>query len=121
MPLLDEWIRAIAALIEIGGSLLVVFRCGRGLHELAPGRGSHHSIVAGRLAVAEGIVAPLGIKMAATLLKTIEPRSWNAIQMFAAVFVLRTFVKQALAYEEECLKGVYELKDSSDIVVQRHA
>ncbi|RYE94067.1 MAG: DUF1622 domain-containing protein [Oxalobacteraceae bacterium] len=96
--------RALAVLIEFGGGLLVVFGCVRGALELTRARGSHHGIVAARLAVADGIVAALGFKTAATLLKTIELRSWNAILIFVAVFAIRTFVKQALAYEETSLK-----------------
>lgn len=103
MPLIDQWIRALAALIEFGGSLLVVFGYVRGALELVRARGSHHGIVAARLAVADGVVAALGFKTAATLLKTIELRSWNAILIFVAVFAIRTFVKQALAYEKTSL------------------
>ena len=100
MPLLDHWISILATLIEFGGGLLVIFGCARGLLRLATGFGSHDSIVAARLVVADGIVAALGFKTAATLLKTIELRSWEAILMFVAVFALRTFVKQALLREE---------------------
>ena len=104
MPQLDALIRTLATLIEFGGGLLVVFGCARGLLRLAVGLGSRTSIVAARLAVADGIVAALGFKTAATLLKTIELRSWEAILMFVAVFALRTFVKQALVREETGLR-----------------
>ena len=50
-------------------------------------------------------MAALGFKTAATLLKTIELRSWEAILMFVAVFALRTFVKQALVREEAGLRA----------------
>ena len=104
MPQLDGWIRTLATLIEFGGGLLVVFGCARGLLRLAAGFGSRRSIVSARLAVADGIVAALGFKTAATLLKTIELRSWEAILMFVAVFALRTFVKQALVRETAVLE-----------------
>ena len=100
MPLLDHAIRILATLIEFGGGLLVVFGCVRGLSRLASGLGSRDSIVAARLVVADGIVAALGLKTAASLLKTIELRSWDAILMFVAVFALRTVVKQALMREQ---------------------
>jgi uncharacterized membrane protein len=105
MLLLDHWINILATLIEFGGALLVVFGCARGLLQLAVGLGSRDSIVAARLIVADGIVAALGFKTAATLLKTIELRSWNAILMFVAVFALRIFVKQALIREEAGLRA----------------
>lgn len=97
MSSLDPWILSLATLIEFGGGILVVAGCTRGLWCLALGRGSRHSIVGARLIVADGIVAGLGFKTAATLLKTIELRSWDAILMFVAVFALRSFIKQALA------------------------
>ena len=83
----------------------MVFGCLQGLARLAAGLGSRASIVAARLAVADGIVAALGFKTAATLLKTIELRTWDAILMFAAVFALRTLVKRALVHEEAQLRA----------------
>lgn len=100
MPPLDHGIRILATLIEFGGGLLVVFGCARGLVTLVSGFGSRDGIVKARLLVADGIVAGLGFKTAATLLKTIELRSWDAILMFVAVFALRTVVKQALMREQ---------------------
>lgn len=99
MSSLDIWILSLATLIEFGGGLLIVMGCTRGLWCLAVGRGSRHSIVGARLLVADGIVAGLGFKTAATLLKTIELRSWDAILMFLAVFALRSFIKQVLVWE----------------------
>ena len=101
---LDPWILSLATLIEFGGGLVVVVGCARGLWCLAVGRGSRYSIVSARLLVAASILSSLGFKTAATLLKTIELRSWHAILMFLAVFVLRTFIKQALVWEEAQLR-----------------
>lgn len=105
MPLLDHWINTLATLIEFGGGLLVVFGCARGLLHLAVGLGARDSIVAARLIVADGLVTALGFKTAATLLKTIELRSWATILMFVAVFALRAFVKQALVREEAAVRA----------------
>ena len=105
MPTLDVVIRGLAVLIEFGGALVVVLGCLRGLARLAAGLGRREAIVAARLAVADGIVAALGFKTAATLLKTIELRSWDAILMFCAVLALRTLVKQALRREERHLRA----------------
>lgn len=104
MLTLDHAIQGLAVLIEFGGGLLVVIGCLRGLARLAAGLGRRTAIVAARLAVADGIVAALGFKTAATLLKTIELRSWNAILMFCAVLALRTLIKQALQREEHHLR-----------------
>jgi uncharacterized membrane protein len=101
---LGSWVPSLAILIEFGGGLLIVVACTRGLWRLATGRGSRHSIVEARLFVADGIVAGLGFKTAATLLKTIELRSWDAILMFVAVFALRSFIKYALIREEARLR-----------------
>ena len=105
MPALDHAIRMFAVLIEFGGGLLVVMGCLRGLVRLVAGLGRRTAIVAARLAVADGIVAALGFKTAATLLKTIELRSWDAILMFCAVLALRTLVKRALQGEERRLRA----------------
>ncbi|MCJ2015147.1 DUF1622 domain-containing protein [Methylobacterium sp. J-076] len=110
MSSLDPWILSLATLIEFGGGLLVVAGCTRGLWHLALGRGTRHSIVSARLFVADGIVAGLGFKTAATLLKTIELRSWDAILMFLAVFALRAFIKQALAWEAAQLRPNHSIK-----------
>ena len=87
MPTLDYMIRGLAVLIEFGGALLIVFGCVRGLARLAADSGRRTAIVGARLAVADGIVAGLGFKTAATLLRTIELRSWNAILMFCLVIL----------------------------------
>ena len=68
------------------------------------GFGSHHAVVRGRLLVADGVVAALGYKTAATLLKTIELQAWSSIGMFAAILTLRTVVKRVLVWEEDRLR-----------------
>lgn len=102
---LDHPVLSLARLIEFGGSLLVVTGCVHGFVVLIMGRGSPESIVRARLLVASSIIAALGFKTAATLLKTIELRTWNAILMFAAIFALRTLIKRVLAWEEERLRA----------------
>ena len=102
---LDHAIRDLAVVIEFGGGLLVIHGCLRGLVRLVVGRGRRDAIVEARLVVADGIVAALGFKTAATLLKTIELRSWDAILMFCVVLALRTLIKQALQREERQLRA----------------
>jgi uncharacterized membrane protein len=53
-----------------------------------------------RLLVAEGAVLGLSFKVAATLLKTLEIHSWNQILMFAAIFAMRTVLKQLFLWEQ---------------------
>ena len=106
MPTTIQWvIHAAAVLIEFGGGLFVVVGCLRGLAALALGGASEAAIVRCRLSVADGVIAALGFKTAATLLKTIELQTWNAILTFAAIFALRTFVKQFLVWEERRLQA----------------
>ena len=101
---LDGVIGGAAVLIEFGGSLVIAIACLRGLVILATGCGTHAAIVRGRLVAADGVVAALGYKTAATLLKTIELQSWSAIGMFAAILTLRTLVKRVLLWEEARLR-----------------
>ena len=96
----DAAISAAAALIEFGGSLVIAIACLCGLAILAACRGTHAAVVCGRLVVADGIVSALGYKTAATLLKTLELQSWNAIGLFAAILALRTLIKRFLVWEE---------------------
>ncbi len=84
MVTFDILIRDAAVLIEFGGSLVIAVACLRGLAAMVSGLGSHHAVVRGRLLVADGVVAALGYKTAATLLKTIELQAWSSIGMFAA-------------------------------------
>lgn len=102
---LDGLIGGAALLIEFGGSLVIAVACLRGLYALAASRGTHAGIVRARLLVAEGTIAALGYKTAATLLKTIELQSWNAILTLTAILALRTFVKRVLLWEEARLRG----------------
>ncbi len=101
---LDPIIRDAAVLIEFGGSVVIVVACLRGLAALVIGLGSRLAIVRGRLLVADGVVAALGYKTAATLLKTIELQSWASIGMFAAILTLRTVIKRVLVWEEGRLR-----------------
>ncbi len=101
---LDELIGGAAVLIEFGGSVIIAVACLRGLAAMAIGRGTPSAIVGGRLLVADGVIAALGYKTAATLLKTIELQSWSAIGMFAAILTLRTLVKRVLVWEEARLR-----------------
>ena len=93
-----------AVFIEFGGGLFAVAGCVRGIAALVAGRGSHAGLVRARLVVADGIIAALGFKTAATLLKTIELQTWNAILAFAVIFTLRTVVKQFLVWEVQRLQ-----------------
>ena len=102
---LDLVIHGAAVLIEFGGSVVIAVAVVRGLAVMVAGLGSRHAVVRGRLLVADGVVAALGYKTAATLLKTIELQSWAAIGMFAAILTLRTVVKRVLVWEEGRLRS----------------
>ncbi len=62
------------------------------------------SVGQARLLVAEGAVLGLSFKVAASLLKTLEIHSWNQIGMFAAIFCLRTVLKQLFTWEARHLQ-----------------
>ena len=95
----DALIAWASVLIEFAGAIVIVAACLRAIAVIVKTLGTRSGVIAARLSIAEGVVAALGLKMAATLLKTLELRSWNAICLFAAIFVLRTFIKTALAWE----------------------
>ena len=94
-----------AAVIEFIGGLFVAVACLQALVSLAATRGTREGLAAARLTIAGGVVAALGFKIAATLLKSLELRSWSAIAMFAALLALRTLVKASLAWEARRLSG----------------
>src|SRR5437868_5480868 len=93
---LDRWIAGTALCIEMGGSLIVVFGCSRALVALLRSRGATAVIRHARLIVADAVLWGLSFKVAATLLKTTELRSWEQIGAFAAVLALRTVLKHVL-------------------------
>lgn len=88
-------VATLAALIEFGGALIVAVAVVRALASLATGGGIDHA----RLLVIAGSLSALGYKSAATLLKAIELGSWRGIGTFAAIFALRTVIKQMLVWE----------------------
>jgi len=86
---------ALAGMIEFGGAVIVAVAVGRALTALAGGAGIERA----RLLVIAGSLSALGYKSAATLLKAIELGTWHGIGAFAAIFALRTMIKQALTWE----------------------
>ncbi len=95
-----------ATIIEFVGGLFVVGACLRAVVSLVRTAGARAGVVEARLTIAQGAVAALGFKTAATLLKTLELRSWGAIATFAAILALRTFIKSSLAWESGRLRNV---------------
>lgn len=57
-----------------------------------------------RLLVIEGALQGLGLKTAASLLRTIEVRSWHQIGAFAAILALRTTLGHVMAHEQRHLR-----------------
>lgn len=86
----------LAALIEFGGAIIIAVAVARALTGLVTGRSIGHA----RLTVIAGSLSALGYKSAATLLKAIELGSWHGIGAFAAIFALRTVIKQMLVWEQ---------------------
>lgn len=58
-----------------------------------------------RLLVIEGALLGLSIKLAATLLKTIELHTWEQILMFTAILALRTLLKRVFLWEQTRLEA----------------
>jgi hypothetical protein len=57
------------------------------------------SIPQARLTVVDGVIAGLALISAATLLRTIELRSWNQIAVFTVILTLRALLKRLFVWE----------------------
>lgn len=79
--------------IEFAGSLWVARGVVDALVALARGR----SLEAARVALTDAAIAGLSLKAAASLLRTLEVRTWDQILAFAAILALRTALKHVLA------------------------
>jgi uncharacterized membrane protein len=88
---LTAWV----VIIEFIGALLIVAYVVAAIISLL----RHGNIAQARLLVAEGVITGLSFKLAGTLLKTIELRTWQQILMFVAIFVLRTVLKRLFSWE----------------------
>jgi len=81
--------------IQLLAALVIVIHLAAAL--VAMGRTG--SIPRARLTAADGVIAGLGLITAATLLRTIELRTWNQIALFTVVLTLRTLLKRLFAWE----------------------
>lgn len=104
----DTWI----APIEFAGALLIVGHCIGGLAELARSQ----DLAAVRLLVIQGSLWGLSLKTAASLLKTIEIRSWEQIAAFTAILALRTLVKRVMTWEESRLQDARAMRAHSPLL-----
>jgi uncharacterized membrane protein len=84
-------------LIDLVAALVVAGYVATAMVKLARGCGVDEA----RLLVAEGAVLGLSFKVAATLLKTLEIHTWDQILMFAAIFAMRTILKQLFLWEKQ--------------------
>ncbi len=89
-----------ASLIEFVGALLIIAYIVAALIMLARTR----DITYARLLVADGVITGLSFKLAGTLLKTLELRTWQQILMFVAIFALRTILKRFFTWERARLE-----------------
>ena len=90
-----------ATIIEFIGALLIVAYLLVALFVLLRTR----DILSARLIVADGVITGLSFKLAGTLLKTIELRTWQQILMFVAIFALRTLLKRLFTWERARLQA----------------
>src|SRR2546421_6719196 len=88
---LTAWV----VIIEFIGALLIVAYVVAAIISLL----RHGNVAQARLLVADGAITGLSFKLAGTLLKTIELRTWQQILMFSAIFALRTFLKRFFIWE----------------------
>ena len=61
-------------------------------------------IVSARLLVADGVILGLSFKLSATLLRTIELRTWKQLGLFAAILAIRLFIKRLFLWERSRLR-----------------
>ncbi|GCE46267.1 uncharacterized protein DUF1622 [Thermosporothrix hazakensis] len=93
-----------ASCIEFVGALLLVGYVLGALFLLLRTRNILH---AQRL-VADGAIASLSFKLAGTLLKTIELRTWQQILMLCAILALRTILKRFFVWERMRLQRLQD-------------
>jgi len=84
-------------LIDLVAAMVVAGYVAVAMVKLARGGGVDEA----RLIVAEGAVLALSFKVAASLLKTLGIHTWNQILMFAAIFAMRTVLKQLFLWERQ--------------------
>jgi len=61
---------------------------------------SNREVEQARLIVAEGTLTGLGFLLAATLLRTIQLRTWSEIFVFTIIFALRFVLKRLFVWEQ---------------------
>lgn len=86
-----------AALIELAGALGIAGWCAAALVSLAV----HRSAGRAQALIIEGSLWGLGLKTAASLLKTLLVHDWNGILAFAAILALRTVLKRLFTWEQQ--------------------
>ncbi len=91
--MLHTYVQMLSALFWLA-AMLVILKCvAQSIWTIV--RHGESATAEARQQVASGIISALGLSTAIALLATTQLRSWRAIEMFAAVLALRTFVKYA--------------------------
>lgn len=88
-------------LIEAAGSLILSGYVAAALVLVARSR----DVSRARRLVIEGAIAALDLKLAATLLKTIELHTWQQLGAFASILALRALIKQLFVWERRQLEA----------------
>jgi hypothetical protein len=96
-PIADAAIGWAAALIEFGGSLVLVGYMIAAFAGLLARRVGIHGA---KLLVAQGAAIALSFKLSAALLKTIELQTFDQIGVAVVIFALRKLIATALAHEK---------------------
>jgi hypothetical protein len=91
-----------AAIVEFGGTLVIVAHAAAALVGLALGR---LTLDGARRVVAEGAVSGLSWKLSAALLKTVELQTFDQIGVAFAILALRHLIAFALAADRRRSDG----------------
>ena len=100
------YILTMAQIIELLGGLIIAGYVVAALGALLRYRPS--GIERARHLIATGAIAGLNLKVAATLLKTLELHTWSQLGIFAAIFALRVLLKQVFAAEGHDVRAAAE-------------
>ena len=92
----EPLVTAAACLIEFAGALGIAGWCAAAAVSLP----LHRSPGRAQALVIEGSLWGLGLKTAASLLKTLVVHDWNGILAFAAILALRTVLKRLFTWEQ---------------------
>lgn len=98
--MIDASLTLAARAVQVVSTVIILGAAVAGLVQLIRRR----DVIDARLTIASGVTTALSFQVCATLLTTVELRSWDEIGKFSAIFALRTIVGRLFTLERERLR-----------------